>query len=64
MPQVPLSDRVNSNIQLGTAFFVFLTVALVLFFLWHKFGSDKLGDMLTSSFSPSRGSGKYVVSKN
>ena len=59
-----MPDNVHIQVQLGTAFFVFVTVALVLFFLWHKVGNDKLGDMLTSSFSPSRGSGRYVVSKN
>jgi len=61
---MPIQWQGNVKLELGTAFFLFLAVALILFFLWRKVGSERLSQMLSASFSPSRGSGRYVYSKN
>ena len=44
----------NMGIQLRTGIFILLTLAAIFFFLWVKVGGNRLGEMVTISFSSNR----------
>lgn len=53
MRKIAWPDNLHVQLQLGTAFWLLLAVGLILVFVWRKIGTERLGEIVVASFSPS-----------
>jgi hypothetical protein len=50
MPKVDWAGNINVGFQLGTGFWVFLTVLVLLVVFWHKLGSERMGNVFSGAW--------------